>query len=77
MKEKPKNAASSKEGGEQGPGAMSEGRGRNREERRRETRVKAHSKQGGGLTNWRETSAGEKMIETLRLLLERIREAGL
>ena len=56
---------------------MSEGRGKNREERRRETKAKAHSKQGGSLSNWREASAGGKMIETLRLLLEKIREAGL
>ena len=59
------------------PAIASEGRGKNNEEKRREIRAKANSKPEGDLSNWRTSSAGGKMIQTLRLLLQRVREAGL
>ena len=57
----------------------SAGRGENAEESRRESRMKIEEKkrEASLITLWREKSAGGKMIETLRLLLERIKEAGL
>jgi hypothetical protein len=56
----------------------SRGRGENKEERRRESRVKLEdlsSKCRGILKTWRTSSAFGRMMTTLRLFLERIIEA--